>query len=116
MLELLRLPGMGPKTVALIWSALQIADIDALEAAAREGHLNTLPRMGEKFTTKLLKGIEDYRRNSSRFRIDHAHEHANRIADLIRAFPGIEDITPAGSLRRGRETVGDLDSSSPARV
>src|SRR5271156_198846 len=109
MLELLRLPGMGPKTVALIWSALQIADIDALEAAAREGHLNTLPRMGEKFTTKLLKGIEDHRRNSSRFRADQAHEFANRISDLIRAFPGIEEITPAGSLRRGRETVGDLD-------
>ena len=109
MLELLRLPGMGPKTVALIWSALQVADIDALEAAAKAGHLDKLPRMGEKFTTKLLKGIEDHRRNSSRFRIDHARETAERIAALILAFPGIEQVTPAGSLRRGRETVGDLD-------
>ena len=100
---------MGPKTVALVWSALQIADIDALESAAKAGHLNTLPRMGDKFTTKLLKGIEDHRRNSSRFRIDVAREHARRIADLILAFPGIEQVTPAGSLRRGRETVGDLD-------
>src|ERR1700723_4815482 len=88
MLELLRLPGMGPKTVALMWSALQIADIDALEAAAKAGHLNKLPRMGEKFTTKLIKGIEDYRRNSSRFRIDQAHEQAERISALIREFPG----------------------------
>jgi len=109
MLELLRLPGMGPKTVALVWSALQVADIDALEEAAKAGHLNKLPRMGEKFTTKLLKGIEDHRKNSSRFRIDQAHDHAERISALIRAFPGIETITPAGSLRRGRETVGDLD-------
>jgi DNA polymerase (family 10) len=109
MLELLRLPGMGPKTVALIWSALAVGDIDALEEAAKAGHLNTLPRMGEKFTAKLLKGIEDYRRNSSRFRIDQAEDFATRISDLIRAFPGIETITPAGSLRRGRETVGDLD-------
>ena len=109
MLELLRLPGMGPKTVALVWSALEVADIDALEEAAKAGKLNTLPRMGEKFTTKLLKGIEDYRKNSSRFRVDHAREHANRISALIREFPGIEEITPAGSLRRGRETVGDLD-------
>ncbi|MEO6817420.1 MAG: nucleotidyltransferase domain-containing protein, partial [Edaphobacter sp.] len=109
MLELLRLPGMGPKTVALIWSALQVADIDALEAAAKAGHLNKLPRMGEKFTTKLLKGIEDYRKNSSRFRIDQAHDYAEKISALIYAFPGIETITPAGSLRRGRETVGDLD-------
>lgn len=109
MLEILRLPGMGPKSVALVWSALQVADIDSLEAAARAGHLNKLPRMGEKFTAKLLKGIEDYRKNSSRFRIDQAHDHAERISALIRAFPGIETITPAGSLRRGRETVGDLD-------
>ncbi len=109
MLELLRLPGMGPKTVALVWSALQVADMDALEAAARAGHLNTLPRMGEKFVAKLLKGIEDHRKNSSRFRIDKAHEQANRIAELILAFPGIDTVTPAGSLRRGRDTVGDLD-------
>jgi DNA polymerase (family 10) len=109
MLELLRLPGMGPKTVALIWSALAVGDIDGLEAAAKAGRLDELPRMGAKFTAKLLKGIEDYRKNSSRFRIDQAEEQAKRISDLIRAFPGIETITPAGSLRRGRETVGDLD-------
>jgi DNA polymerase (family 10) len=109
MLELLRLPGMGPKTVALIWSSLQVADIDALETAAKAGHLNTLPRMGEKFTAKLLKGIEDHRKNSSRFRIDHARDHADRITALILRFPGIDQVTPAGSLRRGRETVGDLD-------
>jgi len=109
MLDLLKLPGMGPKTVALIYSALQVADIDALEAVAKAGELNKLPRMGEKFTTKLLKGIEDYRRNSGRFRIDAAREHADSISALIMTFPGIDQITPAGSLRRGRETVGDLD-------
>ena len=109
MLELLRLPGMGPKTVAMLHSALQISDIDALEAAAKRGDLNPLPRLGEKFTAKLLKGIEDHRRNSSRFRIDVAREHAERIITLIRQFPGIDTITPAGSLRRGRETCGDLD-------
>ena len=109
MLELLRLPGMGPKSVALLYAALHVADIDALEAAAKEGKLLDVPRMGQKFTTKLLKGIEDYRKNNSRFRIDVAREHAERISDLIRQFPGIETITPAGSLRRGRESVGDLD-------
>jgi DNA polymerase (family X) len=109
MLELLRLPGMGPKTVALVYSALGVCDIDALEEAARRGDLLPLPRMGQKFTDKLLKGIEDYRKNSSRFRIDVARQHAERISELIRQFPGIETITPAGSLRRGRETVGDLD-------
>jgi DNA polymerase (family X) len=109
MLELLRLPGMGPKTVALVWSACQVCDIDGLEAAAKAGHLTKLPRMGEKFVVKLLKGIEDHRKNSSRFRIDKAQQHADTIINLIRAFPGIDEIIPAGSLRRGRETVGDLD-------
>jgi DNA polymerase (family 10) len=109
MLELLRLPGMGPKTVALVWSSCQVCDIDSLEAAAKAGHLTKLPRMGEKFVTKLLKGIEDHRKNSSRFRIDKAQYHADIISNLIREFPGIDEITPAGSLRRGRETVGDLD-------
>ncbi len=109
MLELLRLPGMGPKTVAMVYSALGIGDIDALEEAAKRGDLLTLPRMGQKFTDKLIKGIEDYRKNSSRFRIDVARQHAERISELIQKFPGIETITPAGSLRRGRESVGDLD-------
>src|ERR1700761_7959904 len=109
MLELLRLPGMGPKTVAMLYSALGVADIDALEEAAKRGDLLTLPRLGQRFTDKLIKGIEDHRKNSSRFRIDIAKEHADRIGTLIREFPGIDTVTPAGSLRRGRETVGDLD-------
>ena len=109
MLEMLRLPGMGPKTVAMLYSALNVSNIDELEEAAKRGDLLTLPRMGQKFTDKLLKGIEDHRKNVSRFRIDVAREHAERISELIRQFPGIETITPAGSLRRGKESVGDLD-------
>src|SRR6201996_9181883 len=109
MLELLRLPGMGPKTVAMLYSALGVADIDALEEAAKRGDLLTLPRMGQRFTDKLIKGIEDHRKNSSRFRIDVAREHADRIGSLLRGVSGIETIPPAGSLRRGRESVGDLD-------
>lgn len=109
MLELLRLPGMGPKTVALMLNALQISNIDELETAAKEGHLAKLPRFGQKQVDKLLKGIEDQRRNSGRYRIDQAAEFAETISKLILEFPGIETITPAGSLRRGRESVGDLD-------
>ncbi|HXB62742.1 MAG TPA: DNA polymerase/3'-5' exonuclease PolX [Acidobacteriaceae bacterium] len=109
MLDLLKLPSMGPKTVALVWESLGIADVDALEKAAKEGKLTTLPRFGEKQVAKLLKGIEDFRRNASRFRIDDATAAAEQIAELILKFPGIKSVTPAGSLRRGRETVGDLD-------
>ena len=109
MLELLRLPGMGPKTVMLLWDAHKIGDVDSLEAAAKAGLLNSLPRFGARQVEKILKGIEEYRRNTGRFRIDEADETADRIARLIFEFPGIDQVTPAGSLRRGRETVGDLD-------
>jgi DNA polymerase (family 10) len=109
LLELLKLPGMGPKTVALLWSAAQIASIDALALAIDGGRLTGLPRMGEKQIEKLRKGIEDYRRSAGRFRIDVAEDAAQRISAYLLAFEGIERVTPAGSLRRGRETAGDLD-------
>lgn len=109
MLDLLRLPGMGPKTVALLWSALQIETMEQLEAAGKAGHLTTLPRFGQKQVDKILKGIADHRQNTSRFRIDVAEDWAAKISALIREFPGIDEITPAGSLRRGKESVGDLD-------
>ena len=114
LLELLKLPGMGPKTVALLWSAAQIASIDALAEAIEAGRLTGLPRMGEKQIEKLRKGIEDYRRSVGRYRIDVADEEAKRISAYLLAFPGppvggIDRVTPAGSLRRGCETEGDLD-------
>ena len=109
LLELLKLPGMGPKTVALLWSAAQIASIDALAEAIEAGRLAGLPRMGEKQIEKLRKGIDDYRRSAGRYRIDVAEDAAQRISAYLLAFPGIERVTPAGSLRRGRETAGDLD-------
>jgi DNA polymerase (family X) len=109
LLELLKLPGMGPKTVALLWDAAKIASIDQLAEAIEAGRLTGLPRMGEKQIEKLRKGIDDYRRSAGRFRIDVAEEAARRISAYLLAFPGIEKVTPAGSLRRGRETAGDLD-------
>jgi len=109
LLELLKLPGMGPKTVSLLWSSAQINSIDGLAEAIEAGRLNGLPRMGAKQIEKLLKGIDDYRRSAGRYRIDVAEEEARRISAYLLAFPGIETVTPAGSLRRGRETVGDLD-------
>jgi DNA polymerase (family 10) len=109
LLELLKLPGMGPKTVALLWSAAQISSIDALAQAIEAGSLTGLPRMGDKQIEKLRKGIDDYRRSAGRFRIDVAEDAAQRISAYLLAFDGIERVTPAGSLRRGRETAGDLD-------
>jgi DNA polymerase (family 10) len=109
MLQLLKIQGLGPKTIALIWSAHKVCDVDGVEKLAREGKIRELPRMGEKHEQKLLKAIEDYRRISGRFLIDAAETEAQKLTDYLAKFPGIDRITPAGSLRRGRETVGDLD-------
>jgi DNA polymerase (family 10) len=109
MLQLLKIQGLGPKTIALIWSAYQVCDVDGVEKLAREGKIRELPRMGEKHEQKLLKAIEDYRRISGRFLIDAAEAEANKLTAYLAKLPGIDRITPAGSLRRGRETVGDLD-------
>ena len=109
MLQLLKIQGLGPKTIALIWSAYKVSDVDGVEKLAQEGKIRTLPRMGEKHEAKLLKAIQDYRRISGRFLIDAGEEAAEKLIDYLKRFKGIDKITPAGSLRRGRETVGDLD-------
>jgi DNA polymerase (family X) len=109
MLQLLKIQGLGPKTIALIWSAYKVSDVDGVEKLAREGKIRELPRMGEKHEAKLLKAIEDYRRIGGRFLIDAAEEEAEKLTEYLQKFPGIDKITPAGSLRRGRDTVGDLD-------
>ena len=109
MLDLLKVQGLGPKTIALIWSAYQVCDVEGVEKLAREGKIQILPRMGEKQEQKLLKALEDYRRIGGRFLLDAAENQAQKIVEHLAKFSGIEKVTPAGSLRRGRETVGDLD-------
>jgi DNA polymerase (family 10) len=109
MLQLLKIQGLGPKTIALIWSAYKVSDVDGVEKLAREGKIRELPRMGEKHEAKLIKAIEDYRRIGGRFLIDAAETEAEKLTEYLKKYSGIDKITPAGSLRRGRETVGDLD-------
>jgi len=109
MLDLLKIQGLGPKTIALIWSAYQVSDLEGVAKLAREGKIRELPRMGEKQEQKLLKAIEDYRRIAGRFLLDAGEREADKIIEHLRDYSGVEKITPAGSLRRGRETVGDLD-------
>ncbi len=109
MLDLLKIQGLGPKTIALIWSAYQICDIEGVEKLAREGKIRILPRMGEKHEQKLLKAIEDYRRIGGRFLLDAAGQLADQLVAHLGQVPGVEKVTPAGSLRRGRDTIGDLD-------
>src|ERR1051326_4353507 len=109
MLQLLKIQGMGPKTIALIWDAFQVSDVDGVEKLAREGKLRSLPRLSEKSEQKILKSIESYRQLTGRFLLNTADEIATKMAEFLAGLPGVEKVTPAGSLRRGRETVGDLD-------
>jgi DNA polymerase (family X) len=109
MLDLLKIQGMGPKTIALIWDAFHVCDIDNVANLAREGKLRELPRLSEKSEQKILKAIESYRHITGRFPIDVADEVARKLIEALKDLPGVDTITLAGSLRRGRETVGDLD-------
>ncbi len=109
MLELLKISGLGPKTIALIWDAFQICDVEGVAKLASEGKLRELPRLSEKSEQKILKSIESYRQLTGRFLLDVADEIAEKMIALLSKLPGVEKVTPAGSLRRGRETVGDLD-------
>ncbi len=109
MLELLKIQGLGPKTVNLIWLNFQVSDVTGVEQLAREGKLRGLPRMSEKTEQKILKAIQTYRGISGRFHLDEADRTAAKLMEHIGRMPGVETMTPAGSLRRGRETVGDLD-------
>lgn len=109
MLDLLKIQGLGPKTIALIWDAFQICDVEGVGKLAREGKLRTLPRQSEKTEAKILKSIETYRQITGRFLLDVADQTAAKLIELLKDLPGVERVTPAGSLRRGRETVGDLD-------
>lgn len=109
MLELLQVSGLGPKTVALIWQTYQAGSLDEVEVLAKAGKLRTLPRLGAKAEEKILHGIAVHRQLVGRFRRDQAAETLELLVPHLRQTAGVERLEVAGSFRRGRETVGDLD-------
>jgi DNA polymerase (family X) len=118
---MLQVSGLGPKRVKEIWSQLGVTSIDELEAAAKAGKLRTLAKMGEKTELKILSGIGSLRRRATgRMRIGEALPIALQMLDTLRQTPGVQMIEYAGSLRRGRETIGDVDfvaaSENPAAL
>ena len=109
LLDLLQLQTVGPQKVRLFYKELDIKTVDELEASAKAGRLRDLAGMSVKSEENILKAIEVFRRASGRFRLDTAFDTAAELAAYLGEFKGVEDVTPAGSLRRGRDTVGDLD-------
>jgi DNA polymerase (family 10) len=108
-LEFLKIQGLGPKSIALLFEHYRIGTIDELEQLCIEQKLRVLPRMGAKLEEKVLKSIAQYRQRTGRYLLSYAEDMAGELTAYLGETPGIEQITPAGSLRRGRETVGDLD-------
>ena len=108
-LELLKIQGLGPKTIALLWEHYRVSTIDDLERICQEQKLRELPRLGAKLEEKILRSIAHYRRSAGRFLLNFAGEVAGELTQYLSETPGVERITVAGSFRRGKETVGDLD-------
>jgi DNA polymerase (family 10) len=110
LLEVLTLQSLGPKKVAFLWSNFKAATVADVEKLAKEGKLRDVPGFGEKTEENILKAVETFKRSTGRFLIDKAEAAAAElIAHIEKYGKGVDSITPAGSLRRGKETVGDLD-------
>jgi len=109
LIEWLNISGLGPKKIYKIYSALDITTIDELKAACEDGRVASLAGMGAKSAEKILKSISWMLQFSDRCRLDEAETIALRFKDLVQHIEGVKRIELAGSFRRKRETIGDID-------
>ena len=109
LLELLEVSGIGPKKVQLLYEKLGIQSVDELENAAKKGKLRDLPHMGEKTEEKILKAIQELKSRKGRFRLSLALAYAEPLVAYLKKIPGVIQVEPAGSLRRWKDTIGDVD-------
>jgi DNA polymerase (family 10) len=107
--ELLKLEGLGPKKVKVLYDELNVDSVDRLEKAAQAGRLRNLPGMGLKTEEKIIKSIEHYRAGMGRFKLSVGFQYAEALLRHLKGVPGVRRLDPAGSFRRRRETIGDLD-------
>ncbi len=115
LVDLLKVPDIGPKKAAMFWKQGGITTLSELETAARSGQLRGLPGMGEKSEARILSGLEALARRSKRLSIGVALPIAMRWLEWLRKLPGVEQVEAAGSLRRRKNTIGDLDFVAAAR-
>ncbi len=109
-LDILTLQGLGPKKAAVLWKTFKAGSVEAVEKLAREGKLRDVAGFGEKTEQNILKAVEVFKRSTGRFHIHLAETTAQTLVSHIRSAGKLAtSVTPAGSLRRGKETIGDLD-------
>jgi DNA polymerase (family 10) len=106
---LLEIPGIGPKTANRLSAELDIKSVDELEQAIKDGRVAGLFRLGDKTADNILQQIEALRRKDQRIPIGEALPVVDEVFDALRPLPGVKNLIAAGSLRRFRETVGDID-------
>jgi DNA polymerase (family 10) len=108
-IEMMRVSGIGPKKAKTVFDKLGVKSVDELEQAGREGKLAVIPGWGEKTQLNVLNAVSRYRKYSKRFLYSDAHKEASAIEEAIRRVPGVKRTLIGGSLRRCRETIGDID-------
>ncbi len=109
LIDLMKLPGLGPKKARKLWDELGVESIEDLEAAAGEGRVAELAGFGKKTEERILQGIQNYRTNTSRFRLGEVDELLPPLIEHLQAVKGLNRLEVAGSYRRRKETVGDID-------
>lgn len=107
--ELLKIPGLGPKRVKALWHDLDVQTVEQLHRAAQDGRIRALHGFGEKTEQNILQSVQAHASQSRRFKLATAAQYAETLRAFLQAIPGVQQVVVAGSFRRMRETVGDLD-------
>ncbi|UCF20813.1 MAG: DNA polymerase/3'-5' exonuclease PolX [Gemmatimonadota bacterium] len=109
LIQIMHIPGLGPKRARQLWDGLEITTIEELESAARDGSLESLPGFGKTLEAKILKGIEELKARAGRFKLSDADIYVQPLLAYLREADGLDHLEVAGSYRRRAETVGDID-------
>jgi DNA polymerase (family 10) len=115
LIELMRLPGVGPRKARRLWDELRVGSVDELEAASREGRVAALSGFGDKTQAKILAGIEEHRQHTRRVLLADSEHYVEPLVGYLSQCPQLERLEVAGSYRRRVETVGDIDLLATAR-